>query len=66
MFREIFLNPNVTDIEDLTIQFKDIEKEKIMKYLCDEKGFSIERVMNHIGRLEKNIIRKGESLDKWF
>jgi flap endonuclease-1 len=64
--REIFLNPNVTDVEDLTIQFKDIEKEKIMKYLCDEKSFSIERVTNHIGRLEKNIIRKAESLDKWF
>jgi flap endonuclease-1 len=64
--REIFLNPNVTDVEDLTIQFKDIEKEKIIKYLCDEKSFSIERVTNHIGRLEKNIIRKAESLDKWF
>lgn len=64
--REIFLHPNVTDIEDLMFQFKDIEKEKILKYLCDEKSFSIERVTNHIGRLEKSIIRKGESLDKWF
>ncbi|HEU5121132.1 MAG TPA: flap endonuclease-1 [Candidatus Nitrosocosmicus sp.] len=64
--REIFLHPNVTDIEDLMFQFKDIEKERILKYLCDEKSFSIERVTNHIGRLEKSIIRKGESLDKWF
>lgn len=64
--REIFLHPNVTDMEDLMFEFKDVEKEKILKYLCDEKSFSIERVTNHIGRLEKSIIRKGESLDKWF
>ncbi len=64
--RDIFLNPKVTSIEDLSIDFRQIEKEKIMKYLCEEKSFSIERVANHIERLEKNIIKKSESLDKWF
>ncbi|VFJ14025.1 flap endonuclease-1 [Candidatus Nitrosocosmicus franklandus] len=64
--REIFLNPNVANIEDLNIQFKDLEKEKILKYLCDEKSFSMERVANYLRRLEKNVIKKSESLDKWF
>ena len=64
--REIFLNPKVTNIDDLRIDFREVEKEKIIKYLCDEKSFSIERVLNNIERLENNIIKKSESLDKWF
>ncbi len=64
--REIFLNPQVTDLEDLNIEFNEIEKEKTIKYLCDEKNFSNERVINHLGRLEKSIIKKSQSLDKWF
>jgi len=64
--REIFLNPQVTDIEDLNIEFNEIEKEKTIKYLCDEKNFSNERVINHLGRLEKSIVKRSQSLDKWF
>mgnify|MGYP003579314203 FL=1 len=64
--REIFLNPQVTELEDLNIEFNEIEKEKTIKYLCDEKNFSNERVINHLGRLEKSIIKKSQSLDKWF
>jgi flap endonuclease-1 len=64
--REIFLNPNVTEIENVDIQFKDIDKEKIIKFLCDEKNFSPERVNNSIEKLNKAIFKKSQSLDKWF
>ncbi|MBA3749533.1 MAG: flap structure-specific endonuclease, partial [Nitrosopumilus sp.] len=64
--REIFLNPEVTSIENLDIQFKELDKEKTIKFLCDEKNFSYERVNNYIEKLNKHIIRRSQSLDKWF
>ena len=64
--REIFLNPNVTQIENIDIQFKDLNKEKIIDFLCNEKNFSYERVNNSIEKLNKTIIKKSQSLDKWF
>jgi flap endonuclease-1 len=64
--REIFLNPDVIDIENLNIQFKGLEKEKTIKFLCDEKNFSYERVNNYIEKLDKHILKKSQSLDKWF
>ncbi|MDQ6724120.1 MAG: flap structure-specific endonuclease, partial [Thermoproteota archaeon] len=64
--REIFLNPNVTEIENIDIQFKDLNKEKIIDFLCNEKNFSHERVNNSIEKLNKTIIKKSQSLDKWF
>ena len=41
-------------------------KEKIIKFLCDEKNFSPERVNNSIEKLNKAIFKKSQSLDKWF
>lgn len=64
--REIFLNPEVINIEDLNIQFNELDKEKTIKFLCDEKNFSLERVNNYIERLYKNTIKRSQSLDKWF
>ncbi len=64
--REIFLNPEVVDIGDLNLQFKDLDKEKTIKFLCDEKNFSYERVNNYIEKLDKHILKKSQSLDKWF
>lgn len=64
--REIFLNPQVTNLDNLAIEFTEIDKEKTIKYLCEEKSFSIERVNSYIEKLGKNIIKKSQSLDKWF
>ncbi len=64
--REIFLNPNITDIEENDIQYKNLDKEKIIKFLCDEKNFSHERVNSSIEKLNKAIYKKSQSLDKWF
>ncbi len=64
--REIFLNPNITNIEETDIQYKNLDKEKIIKFLCDEKNFSHERVNSSIEKLNKAIHKKSQSLDKWF
>jgi flap endonuclease-1 len=64
--REIFLNPEVTNIKDLNTQFKELDKEKTIKFLCDEKNFSYERVNNYIEKLNKYINKRSQSLDKWF
>ncbi|HXT83807.1 MAG TPA: flap endonuclease-1 [Verrucomicrobiae bacterium] len=64
--REIFLNPNITNIEETDIQYKNLDKEKIIKFLCDEKNFSYERVNSSIEKLNKAIYKKSQSLDKWF
>ena len=53
-------------IENIDIQFKDLNKEKIINFLCDEKNFSYERVNNSIEKLTKTIFKKSQSLDKWF
>lgn len=64
--REIFLNPNVTEIEDNDIQFQELDKEKVIDFLCNENNFSHERVSNSIEKLNKTISKKSQSLDKWF
>jgi flap endonuclease-1 len=64
--REIFLNPSVTNLENIDIQFKDLDKERIMGFLCDEKNFSVERVTNSIEKLNKTMFKKSQALDKWF
>ncbi|MGN6822482.1 MAG: flap endonuclease-1 [Candidatus Nitrosocosmicus sp.] len=64
--REIFLNPNVTEIENNDIQFQELDKEKVIDFLCNENNFSHERVSNSIEKLNKTISKKSQSLDKWF
>ncbi len=64
--REIFLNPNVTELRDTGIQFRELDKEKIIDFLCNENSFSHERVNNSIEKLYKIISKKSQSLDKWF
>jgi flap endonuclease-1 len=64
--REIFLNPSVANLENTDIQFKDLDKEKIMSFLCDENNFSVERVNNSIEKLNKTMFKKSQALDKWF
>lgn len=64
--REIFLASQTANIDHIKIEFKELEKEKVVKYLCNEKNFSSERVMSHIGRFEKYTLKKSQSLDKWF
>ncbi|KAK8807053.1 hypothetical protein WA158_003812 [Blastocystis sp. Blastoise] len=50
---KLFTNPDVTPGEDIKIEFKTINKEGLINYLVNDKGFNEERVKNQIARLEK-------------
>ena len=60
----MFLNPEVVkpEISDK----KEIQKEKLISYLCDDNDFSTDRISNMIKKLDKVEEQKSESLDKWF
>ncbi len=60
--RDIFLRPNVIEVDNL--EWKNPDEEGIMNFLCKEKNFSEERVKNAIGRLKKRPA--SGALDEWF
>lgn len=60
--RNIFLKPNVIDVEKL--EWKNPDEEGIVSFLCSEKNFSEERVKNAINRLKKRPA--SGALDEWF
>jgi len=60
--RNIFLKPNVVDVEKL--EWKNPDEEGIVSFLCSEKNFSEERVKNAINRLKKRPA--SGALDEWF
>lgn len=62
---EFFKNPPVT--RDFSINFSSLNKEKILKFMVDERNFSLERVEKYIEILEKSL-KGGEqkSLSSFF
>ena len=46
--RDIFLHPDV--VNDYRIEFRGADTEGIMRFLCDEREFSRERVINALKR----------------
>ena len=46
--REIYLHPKVTD--DYTIDFVEPDPDGIVRFLCDERQFSRERVTDALAR----------------
>ena len=46
--REIFLRPDVTD--DYSIEFTPPDLDGVIRFLCDEREFSRERVMAALDR----------------
>jgi flap endonuclease-1 len=60
----MLLNPEVSKPD--FIQKKEIQKEKLISYLCDENDFSVDRISNMIKKLDKVEEERSESLDKWF
>ena len=64
--RKFFLNPSVTD--NYVIEWKEPDKEGLIKFLCKEHDFSENRVEKAIRRLEKAMrqIRTQSSLEEWF
>ena len=62
--RDMFLNPDVSKPE--IIENKELKKEELISYLCDENDFSEERISNTIKKLDKVEEQQSETLDKWF
>ena len=62
--RNIFLNPEVADVEDIV--FEEINYESISNYLVKERSFSEDRVQSTLNRLKKALEKKSQNLDQWF
>jgi flap endonuclease-1 len=60
---DFFLNPPVT--EDYTIQFKEPDKNEIIRLMVDEHNFSLERIEKVVERLQSQKDRQ-VSLKGWF
>ncbi len=62
--RQIFLKPNVADVDDL--DFKSVDYEGLTNYLVKERSFSEDRVNSTLNRLKKALEKKSQNLDQWF
>jgi flap endonuclease-1 len=62
--REIFLRPPV--LEEYELIWKPPDREGLLRFLCDKRDFSPERVGRALERLEKSPFRSQASLDSWF
>ena len=60
--RKIFLEPQVKDVQQL--EWKQPDEEGLIKFLCDERNFSVDRVKNALNRIKKRPA--AGSLDQWF
>jgi len=60
--RELYLNPPATD--NYTLDEKPVQEEELIRFLCDERSFSRERVETMIARMRK--ARGQRSLRDWF
>jgi flap endonuclease-1 len=62
--RQIFLKPNVADVDDL--DFKSVDYDGLTNYLVKERSFSEDRVNSTLNRLKKALEKKSQNLDQWF
>ena len=64
--RDIFLNPVTSD--DYNISFKSIDVDGSVQFLCEERGFSKERVRSSLEKAKKgqDTTLKQKSLDLFF
>jgi flap endonuclease-1 len=62
--RRIFLHPNVRD--DYEIRFKGLDDAGLKKFLCEERGFSHDRVNLAIERMRKFYTQDRSTLQSWL
>lgn len=64
--REIFLNPVVT--EDFELNFGSIDFDGVVQFLCEERGFNKERVVNTLKRTIKGQrkVLQQKRIDSFF
>lgn len=64
--RDVFLNPVVTD--DYSLDFKPLDIDGTIQFLCEERGFSKDRVASTLRKAQKgqDMALKQRSLDSFF
>jgi flap endonuclease-1 len=62
--RRVFLNPSV--VEDYSVRFGRLDEDGLRKFLCNERGFSLERVDLAIRRMREFYARGRSSLQSWL
>lgn len=62
--REIFRHPEVTD--DYEVKWNKPDSDKLIDFLCVNRGFSVERVEKAAERLKAASGAKQKTLDQWF
>ena len=63
--RQIFLSPEVTD--DYTLKWGEVDEEGVVRFLCDERDFSEDRVRNALKKVRAFRGASGQrSLEDWF
>ncbi|XP_043914536.1 flap endonuclease 1 [Protopterus annectens] len=65
--RQLFLNPEVVDAEAMELKWNEPDEEGLVKFMCEEKQFSEERIRNGTKKLMKS--RQGSTqvrLDDFF
>lgn len=62
--KELFTHPEVTD--DYVIKWSKPDSEKILKFLCEENDFSVDRVEKAVERLKAVSGGRQQTLDQWF
>jgi flap endonuclease-1 len=50
----LFKEPEVEDVQKEEIFWKEIDEEKLLKFMCDEHDFSEERVQNALKEYKQN------------
>uniref|UniRef100_A0A0P4W461 Flap endonuclease 1 n=1 Tax=Scylla olivacea TaxID=85551 RepID=A0A0P4W461_SCYOL len=65
--RNLFIEPEVTDPADIELKWSEPQEEKLVEFMCEEKGFSEDRIRNGIKKLTKarNSSTQGR-LDSFF
>lgn len=51
--RELFLHPDIIDAEKIELKWSEPDEEGIIQYMCNEKGFSEDRMRNGVKKILK-------------
>ena len=62
--KELFIHPEVTD--DYEIKWNKPDSEKLIEFLSNNRGFSVDRVEKAAERLKVASGAKQKTLDQWF
>ena len=62
--REAFLNPSVN--HDYDLQFKRLDEQGLIQFLCNERGFDHERISLVINRMKRFHTSKHSGLSPWL